>query len=763
MVKTIKKLIVFFLILVVAFLVPVCHSQVVRADDNGPIIRLDNDKELEEQAKQIVADVIDSVLKDDASKVNINEIFKTVMSGFGYINTTVSFLKLIGILKDGTGAALARIQEQLNLITDRLITMDAKLDNIIAAMDELKGETRFIARTTAARDYRKFFSDFIRDYETNGLNPLITNFESMRIDAMKKWYNAKTNDERIGEMFDNSALYLVFDQTAEGQYELKYLTINGLPEDLDEEATYLILTSEVMPIKANSDIPQWNIDTYHEALSSFFKEQMLANRDDEAKIISQNFDFDNEELVNQAAQDAVNLLVYRNTAEAVNESSTFAKTVLEKFNNYITYLLKAENGIDAMIKALYYTHVFEGSLTNENDVAYQIVKLYEAMVFEVAYYSSFVKDVIGMSSDITMNEKNNFLKNYRDTVISLEDTKQNSLTGKANYCYITNTLLYYGATQISASGTIKAHRSGAQGGYDWYTASDFTVTNWRYDDAGAKKYYSSAAQIGGDAATLISLTLLSNGEKADHNYWNQKLGNKAYPVEANNAVLVSCASASNLPFDSNTPLLTEWVLGNYFPATPTTVTLRSLPSGCESEYVHFHRQVQGSIFDFASSSLTSNTTIAAMALYGESHWYWGVDEAAFMSGPSTGRVVRNCTRTGSTSGSKTDTYDNYSVTFNYNTILQEALSPKLNAKPTVLNSLYSFRQQNDYVDPEIAEYNPNEVPTSFGEEAGFSSKSTYCLLYVLPTIVGVTLVGTSVFLIIHFNKRQAKMKQGKKE
>lgn len=142
----------------------------------------------------------------------------------GYVTARASFLKLIGVIKDGTGEALAHIQAQLNLISDQLVAMDAKLDAIINEMAALKGETQFIARTDAARDYRRYFNDFIRDYCTKGLNPLITDFESMRIDAMKKWYNSTTAEARVGEMLDNSQVILVWDYKEEEPYfHLRYV------------------------------------------------------------------------------------------------------------------------------------------------------------------------------------------------------------------------------------------------------------------------------------------------------------------------------------------------------------------------------------------------------------------------------------------------------------------------------------------------------------------------------------------------------------
>ena len=224
-------------------------------------------------------------------------------------------------------------------------------------MAALKGETKFIARTDAARDYRRYFNDFIRDYCTKGLNPLITDFESMRIDAMKKWYNSTTAEARVGEMLDNSQVILVWDykENEEPFFHLRYHLSNELPADCaDPEfaGRYIILPASALPIK--TQVSQWNVDTYHEELSNFIYDQIVAHENEYEKAGYYDQPM-NDYMKRTAASDAVNFLVYRATAESVNESSAFSNTVLDKFNDYVTYLLKDENGFDALIKALYYT------------------------------------------------------------------------------------------------------------------------------------------------------------------------------------------------------------------------------------------------------------------------------------------------------------------------------------------------------------------------------------------------------------------------
>lgn len=714
------------------------ENEILLTDQNG----------LYEEASEIMQDIIEKLFADDDGVVGVKQIFKTIFSGIGYVNSGATFLKLIGIMKDGTGEALAHIQEQLEMIYDKLLAMDAKLDAIISEMAAIKGEARFIARTDAARDYRRYFNDFIRDYCTKGLNPLITDFESMRIDSMKKWYNSSSSDDRVGELFDNSNVILVWDhiESDESEFNLRYHLSNELPEDCIDssfDGRYLILPSSALPVK--SQVKQWHVDTYYDEISSFIYNQLVEH---ESEITKSGFDASMTDLEKQeAAYDAVNLLVYRTTAEAVNESSYFANSVLEKFNDYIVNLLKDENGFDAALKSLYYTHTFEGEISEVID------SLYESLVFEVGYYGAFVRDVINMSNDISKEKKAAFDDSYSNTIVKAQKSRNKAITGYPNYCYITNTVLYYGIASMSASGQIKFHSSGTTGGFDWHTVNGFSTQLYRVDSNGNTKQYNNNALIGTDASTLISLTLRSNGIVADHDYFLKNLGD-GQKIDDYKSIIVTNYGLSDIPFDSKTPIHSEMVIGRYFPAD-RMITFNDYQGVYDKDYFLYRKQITGQLFDFTTSTITSNAVLAAFAMYGESHWYWSVDEAAFFSGAPYGRYDRSYVRN---SPSAKDHIDNYAVSFKHNILIQEEVQISPQNESEGLNSLYTFRKKNNYSEPIDSFLNEPEKIETFGKDSGFNSKVGFYSLIIVPCVVIVIGAGLGTFFMVRGNKKRKNKK-----
>ena len=678
----------------------------------------------------IAMKALELLFGDDKGVIGVKSIFKNIFADIGYVNSAITFLKLIGVMKDATAEALAHIQIQLENITERLSIMDAKLDTIINTMSEIKSRQDFIDRTTSARDYRKYFQDFKRDYCTNGLNPLITQFESMQTDAMKAWYNAETSDARKGDI-DNSYITLIYDVKAGDVYSLRYTTENGIPDN--SVGKYIQLPEEYLPTK--NDVKAWNVDTYRDEIKNFITDSY--HNSPELIVEKRGYSYITDTMLDEIAEDAINLIIYRTAAEKINESSLFANTVLDAFGNYSYNLLRLESGFDAIIKALYYTHSFEYEISDT------INELFAELVFETTYYGSFVKDVIAMSNDITQAKKTAFDESYCNALIKLDNTKQSALTGKPNYCYLTNTLLYYGGITMSANASIHTYADGPNDGYTSYAANGFTVNIFRYDETGKTVNGCGRNQlIGNDAASLISMTLRSNGIVANHDYLTKTLYGKSTAANCG-ATIVSLDTETNLPFDSSFGLKVQKVIGDYF-SNGSTISLRNMPANTSSEYVHWHRMIQGSLFNFESGALASNSTVAAIALYGEHHWYWSDDESAFMSGTSSNVIERNYNQVCTKNYGKRQFENYYSMSTDYNCVLQEAIVPQLSSTPGQVNSLYSYREENNYVEPAAPDI-PAAPETYSGAEKD-SNKTIYNALTTLDSIYKAVIIIPCVFV-----------------
>ncbi len=663
-------------------------------EQQAEIASIQSDLTPAEKAGQIAVDAVTALFGDDQGAVNVSSIFQSMFAGMGYVNTAVAFLKLVGVMKDSTAEAMANILEQLNMISDKLNVMDAKLDSIINSMTEFKANAEFNTRTDRAILYRRYFNEFNRDYVTRSLEPLITEFEAMRINSMKNWYNANSADDRKGSI-DNSKVILIYDvdqtsQNAQGQekYVLRYTTSNSVPADFS--GRYMILSSRFLP--TINDVSSWNIDEYKTILQNYVERKIETDFD---YIQTQNYkDFTREgvmegllteEKIKMAAEDAVNLIIYRVVAAEVNKDVRFVLNVLDAFENYSRELLKSENGFDAVLRALYYTHAFEYEISDT------IQELFEELVFKTTYYGSFVKDVLGMSGDISKERRNQFDNSYCNTIISLENVKNKALTGHSNFSYITNTLVYYGRTTLTFSGQIYTTADGSSDAFVSYSANASTTTIFKAGDS--TKNYSRSNLIGADSACLLSLMLNSNGIVANHEFFVEKLADGK--TENNfGTILASLGNEEDLPLDSTIPLMAQNVVGDYFSNGP--VTLRALPGDAESKYVHYHKMIKGDVINFVTNSVSCNVPVAAMAIYGESHTLWWDDESAFMGGPNT---IPGITREFSTEctknyGKKHYTH-HYTVKSQSNVLICEPIELSFNSSLTQANPLFSYAAQNN--------------------------------------------------------------------
>ena len=564
---------------------------------------------------------------------------------------------------------------------------------------------------------------------------------------------------------------LIYDKRDDGSYELRYSLKNGVPQDFD--GRYLILSEEFLPLK--NDVGAWNIDDYFTELQNYIVNKIYSGFSD---IVSNDYPeytpdgvypdgIFTEEVAKQTAADAVNLLIYRTTAEEINKSAEFAKNVKSAFENYKSNLVKSENGFDAIIRALYYTHTFEYEISDViNDI-------FAELVFETVYYGSFAKDVIGMSNDISKDEKTAFNDVYCDAINTLDNIKNAALTGQPNYCYLTNTIVYYGLIDMTASAEIKTYADGPDDGYTSYTAQGFTTKIYRYNNAGTTIYgptsavkYNNSYLIGNDAANLIFMTLRSNGIVAGHEYFMTNIPTGSKTTDCG-ATLVSLSGETTLPKDSAFPMKVQKVIGDYF-TDGSTVTLRNLPANLSSEYVNWNKMIQGSVFNFATGSLSANATVAGVALYGEHHWYWSDDESAFMSGTVSSVIERNYQKV-CTKDYGTRRFDNnYSMATKFNCILQEPYVYKLSGSENAVDPLNSFREESGYVEFELSEETENILPSESSSlpekeqdkaiyQAVMTIPSLYKAVIIIPCVfVGLIGAGIAVYFIVRARRIKKK-------
>ncbi|MBQ3286557.1 MAG: S-layer homology domain-containing protein [Firmicutes bacterium] len=651
------------------------------------------------EAMKVVTDSI-SDLKgvlpgDDTSLDALIDIFKsageTISSIVGPINGSLTFLKLIGLMEDSNAAALADIMNQLKSINDKLAEMDSKINDITAQMAAMQALDAFYDRTDKAMKLRGYWKSFKTNYMENSMDKLMSDYRAMLLNGMQSWCQNKSNYARMIGDVDNSQLILLYLPDEDGAYQIVFTTENGLPADFPENGRFLVLSPALLPDKIT-----WNVNNYRESIQAAIVQKISdkANAGDFTAFNCYNYpeftaagsDGLTEELIEQTAADAMDLLSYRIAAGEVNTDASFSLEVSRLFDNYCTHLCNDEEGLDAIFKSLYLTHAFE----------YQIVDDFTNFCNEMALitgtYGAFAMNVMGMSDFITEKEFKDMETKYYDTLIYIGKSKEDGLTGDSHYCYITNSDIWLSEIDFYSDGVITMKKDGGTDAFVGASVDPVRITTNR--DIGFGDIVRPANMLGGSNTLLMVYLLKFNGEDTSVDAIGKKIGaaylNNTYPV------ITGFTQEESMPISGSFPLHSINVCGDYFPNNGT-VSFSSLHKDAEAQYFRFPRRVQGDVCDLASAGLQKDKTLNAFAMYGENHWYWFHDEAAFVSGPtntceSDYKVFPVTQKTVTTSdGPIIYYYHEYSQTLHYNGLLTVPAKQTVNSG-SGYNPLASYRQ-----------------------------------------------------------------------
>lgn len=589
----------------------------------------------ENQAKGII-----DVFKDFA------DTFKNAASYASAINASVGFLKLIGVIKDANSEALKSIMQQLTIIGEEITDMNKKLDRLAEQMNEMQASAEFNARTQKAISFESSWKDFEYRYMEDGMDKLISRYNSMMLTGLQLWCKNEGND-RTANGIDNTSLVLCYEKTANG-YKLLYTTQNGRPDSAKEDARIVEIGKDILPQSM-----VWNVNTYRETL----KNEIINNLKSKGGA-----SFKDDAQLNETAEDAVNLLTYRVTAGQVNSNSEYSLEVARQFANYCSHLVSYDDGIDAISKVMFLTHAFEFQIADE------YTAFMNQMAIKTGVYGSFALNVMGMSEFVTDAEKTAALDTYCNAVKTVAKTKKEGLTGNDNYCYLIGKNLCFGTITFNGSAEIKTKHRGSVNGYLESKIND-TKVSLKYG-----KYDKScdASQIIRESdAVLLNYYLNGNGIKLEFDFFNDKLGQGA--AKNHGAAVVGAIGQQSLPLNDSTSLSVTNVIGSYFSEKSTT-RLSSLPSGADTGDIVGRQMMNGSLMDITTGNVTTSNALSAIAIYGESHWYWETDEAAFLGGPSDiGTLTNSCTKQRSgVDFPATEYYTSYyTQSVSYNCLLSE--------------------------------------------------------------------------------------------
>ena len=657
-------------------------------------------EEVKDSIKQLdgvieMSDDIKKALIDDFT--GFTDFFKTIGSIVGPINGTVTFLRLIGIMRDPVTDALTRIQTQLNDISEKLTNMDKKLDEIATQMSRLEATEEFHFRATQAQLFRQNWNNFRNLYMEKGLDNLMLQYNSMVMDAWKNWFEAADNSD------PNLRSILVWFDNDKGVSKVQNTLMNGFDEKHNRSDEYNdpytlyadeFDTSNDRLISFNEDFFEgaktiiFNINTYHDELKNYIKTKIAAELKEETDNM-RRWDMPDgiftDAYLNEIANNTIDMITFKLSNKVINSSSEFSNNVLNQYNLYCDHLSASSEGIDALIRSMYFTHAFEFEIKED------LLNLINSLNLQTGVYSTFVANVICNSVSIRDEDKERFTSKMCETIDGLAKLKKSAITGEDRYSYITNTVIDYGKLNINTEVAVDGKDIAL---YKYYVGCRGGSMNASTIDSSNNKHDTSAI-IGDASALLLSYMVRSNGETFNHDYMNDHL--TVNKQNDNGGLVSSYNGEQDMTRDSNIRLASHNIIGSYFENDPE-VYLNSLPGDAEFGYVNLHKMATGTLFNSAASSLDVNRSLIGAAVYGETHKGWFKDESALMYGPTDlgsrgSGIKRDVTYE--------DTFSTYSVTLyqtiDYNTLL----SLKLKDNEAINDETSTINKYLDYVNETI--------------------------------------------------------------
>lgn len=625
-----KKAFALFMALLLTFSTLAANIVPVAADGElgAQPVSADDIKKASDAVSEAV-DELGSIFSSDQAKKIVSAFnafstaFKSAASYAAAINATVTFLKLIGVVKDGNAEALHNIMTQLNIIGEQLTDMDRKLNQLTEQMSAIQASVEFNARTEKAILLETNWKDFQYRYMEESLDKLMTDYNSLMLTGMQLWCKNE-GSARNANGIDSRSLVLAYKKDG-SNYALIYNADNGTPSSATPGDRVLVLDENLLPTQVS-----WNVNTYRSIIKTAIVNNMKTRlgRGGGAAFETANFpEFAeggtvSDALLNQLAEDAVDLLTYRVAATQINKDSSFSLQVQRQFSNYCTHLLTSNEGIDAMAKVMYLTHAFEYQISDDYKT------FFNQMAVKTGVYGTFALTVLGMSDFITDEEKVNAMNAYCRTVLAIDNAKFSGLTNKPNYCYLTNSCLSFGEICFTGRAASTTTHRGHCFAYRNYSASSFE-TAISYGKSGKQE---SADRLIGDSDMMLLLySLRGSGDALSFDFLNKTLGESA--ATDYGSTVISLVGQQSLPLNDSNPLKVTNVIGSYFKGK-STAKLSSLPSGADSDDIVYRSRMVGSLMDTSTGSIVSNKMLSALAIYGESHLIWETDENAFLGGPT---------------------------------------------------------------------------------------------------------------------------------
>ena len=383
---------------------------------------------------------------------------KNLSLGLSLINGTVSFLKLTGIMQDGTAAQLSTIYDCLLEVQETVKTIDKRTEDIQKNLAAQAATTTYNFRLERYDGYQQTWNDFFSaggSYDE--MQKLMDSYQSelnkRMVDYTENWQNGSEVGIRV--LYSDNDMNL-FSGT----------NLNGPGKDLSREPYfsddgYPVYTSVILPGDYIRIARQFvDSDSYLDLLTQAVNEGTRKAISEEALLSSDETfyarydameDEEKEKLIARLSRDFTDAVIYDAAYETANMNynvGTFASAVKSTFTTFSNTMLGV-NGVTSPLEAgtskLALTHGFEGEVKKEAAAVC-------AYLTEIGMaYGEFTTFLTAMDRSLSAKNKAEVVDRCLKTAYYPVCYHDSFITGHDSYCYPLKAVIDYSEASYEAT------------------------------------------------------------------------------------------------------------------------------------------------------------------------------------------------------------------------------------------------------------------------------------------------------------------------
>lgn len=587
-------------------------------------------------------------------------VIQGITSIISTVNNTISFLKLLGVIKT-SGDTLGSILKEVESIQFAVDEINSKTD---AIRNTLVDEFADLDMRFAEQDYNHYKDDVWAKFYTDAVVPLNEyqneyndEVRMLLVDYIEQWQSGdcRTDLRALFGKDNNGETIQVYSGKNMGDAGDKLprvpeVSIESIPVDF-------ALTVPSKYISDNFDrktaLTTGNcIDKLTQALEKGVYEaaengELTAYPGFEAEWNYLTKE-EKEQMSKDFASELADALAFACTYNAANDW-LFASRVKSAYNNFTKWVTGSESltsPLYAQLKMLELTHGFEGEVMEQAD---QISCLICTMNVN---YATFAQTVLSLSKSHGEGDIKDVGEMCKSVEMSVAADYSNFITGNPNYCYQTGKVIEYKNTNIESemSFVYDADENNPSQTFEYkdyttYYAGAFSSTPWVIYESG-KSYPSdretAQSQKLEDSGKLVAKSISSKEAKLIYAMYQSSgfEGSFAEYLTANNVAvnadtvtdsLVTSFNRGGVDLKQNTTM-TCYLPTGYGYYYYTSGRTYSVAGGVDDELddnncYRVSDKVTGGLLNMKNGSSDENATFAARAFYGENKSYGGVEFA----------------------------------------------------------------------------------------------------------------------------------------